>query len=70
MRPAPIVLRVLGIGEAGEFERSACQREAMIARDAALARVEHVNKEQLAVVLVGEVEIVAHERAGSKSGAA
>jgi hypothetical protein len=63
MNPAPIVLRVVRVGEAGEFEIASGQREAMVARDAPLARVEHVHEEQLAVVLVREVEIVGqHER--------
>jgi hypothetical protein len=60
MNPAPIVLRVLGVGEAGEFENASGQREAMVARDAPFARVDDVHEEQLAVVLVGEGKVLGH----------
>jgi hypothetical protein len=60
MNPAPIVLRVVRVGEAGEFEIASGQREAMVARDAPFARVDDVHEEQLAVVLVGEGKVLGH----------
>jgi hypothetical protein len=49
--PAPIVLRVVGIGEAREFERHVTDGEVMVAGNPHLARVDDADLEQLAVVI-------------------
>src|SRR4051812_49984203 len=59
--PAQIVLRVIRVSEARELQLPAGERPVMVARDPLLARPEQADAEQLAVVGVGQVEIVAHE---------
>jgi len=58
--PAQIVLQVIRVGEAREPQLPAGEREVMIAGDPLLAGVVDADAEQLAVVLVRDVEIVRH----------
>src|SRR4051812_31328402 len=64
--PAQIVLRVVGVREAGELQFSASEPKPVVARDPLLARVVDADAEQLAVVGLAEIEIVAHGISGSR----
>ena len=58
--PAQIVLRVVGVREAGELQFSASEPKPVVARDPLLARVVDADAEQLAVVRFAEVELIGH----------
>ena len=64
MQPAPVVVWVVGVREARELERSACERKAMITRDPHLAGVDDAHTKQLAVILVRERQELRHGTAG------
>src|SRR5215218_7779885 len=67
MKPAPVILRVVRVRKARERERLAREREAVITRDALLARVEDAHAKQLAVILVREGQELRHGTAGGQS---
>jgi hypothetical protein len=60
MQPAPVIVWMVRVRKARKLERSASNGEAVIARDAPLARVEDVHAKQLAVILIREGQELRH----------